>query len=90
MRRYLPVSPVVFQVGDIVELQVSLVSFPATKNTTKRIGIPDNESSSNAVEYTVKLILRSVLLLDGSMTSVRNDTIHYLPSDRTETEKGCI
>lgn len=50
--RYLPTTPVIFQSGDIVELQVSMTCIP-TKGS-----------------FTVKLILRSVMLLNGEFTTV--------------------
>ncbi|KAF4571728.1 hypothetical protein EYR36_009073 [Pleurotus pulmonarius] len=62
--RYIPTSPIVFQVGDIVEIQVSMVSFPVSK---QQGGHPMKATGANP-EHTVKLILRSVLLLDGQPT----------------------
>ncbi|KAG5220796.1 hypothetical protein IMY05_C4516000200 [Salix suchowensis] len=49
---YKPTTPVVFQIGDIVELQTSMLSVP-TKG-----------------KYSVKLILRSIVLLNGHFTTV--------------------
>ncbi|KAJ8693906.1 hypothetical protein PTI98_008852 [Pleurotus ostreatus] len=48
---YKPTTPIVFQIGDIVEIQASMLSLPSKGN------------------YTVKLILRSIVLLDGHLTS---------------------
>ncbi|KAF4588056.1 hypothetical protein EYR38_010017 [Pleurotus pulmonarius] len=48
---YTPTLPIVFQVGDIVELQASLLCVPADR------------------EHALKLVLRSVALLDGQHTT---------------------
>ncbi|KAL4255724.1 hypothetical protein AB1N83_012392 [Pleurotus pulmonarius] len=48
---YKPTTSIIFQVGDIVELQVSLICIP-TKG-----------------DYTVKVVLRSVVLLNGELTT---------------------
>ncbi|KDQ34001.1 hypothetical protein PLEOSDRAFT_1081002 [Pleurotus ostreatus PC15] len=48
---YKPTTPVVFQIGDIVELQTLMLSVP-TKG-----------------KYSVKLILRSIVLLNGHFTT---------------------
>ncbi|KAF9489152.1 hypothetical protein BDN71DRAFT_1402109, partial [Pleurotus eryngii] len=50
--KYTPTAPIVFQIGDIMELQVSMMCIPIKGN------------------FTVKLILRSVTLLDGNLTMV--------------------
>ncbi|KAF4600272.1 hypothetical protein EYR38_004896 [Pleurotus pulmonarius] len=49
--RYKATTPIIFQTGDIVELQASMLSIPSKGN------------------YTVKLILRSIVLLDGHLTT---------------------
>ncbi|KAF4587946.1 hypothetical protein EYR38_009907 [Pleurotus pulmonarius] len=48
--RYTPTTPVIFQIGDIVEIQTSMMCIPQKGN------------------FTVKLVLRSIILLDGSLT----------------------
>lgn len=50
--RYLPTTPIIFQTGDIVELQASMTCIPKKGS------------------FTVKLILRSIMLLNGEFTMV--------------------
>ncbi|KAF9488753.1 hypothetical protein BDN71DRAFT_1424493 [Pleurotus eryngii] len=54
-KRYTPTAPIIFQIGDIVEIMVSMMCIPSKGN------------------FTVKLILRSVTLLDGNLTTVRQN-----------------
>ncbi|KAF7426536.1 hypothetical protein PC9H_008905 [Pleurotus ostreatus] len=49
--RHLPTAPIVFQIGDLVELQASLICIP------------------NKGNFTVKLILRSMILLNSELTT---------------------
>ncbi|KAF9488567.1 hypothetical protein BDN71DRAFT_1403116, partial [Pleurotus eryngii] len=51
--RYTPTTPIIFQIGDIVEIQTSMTCIPVKGN------------------FMVKLLLRSIILLDGSLTMVR-------------------
>ncbi|KAF9488593.1 hypothetical protein BDN71DRAFT_1403059, partial [Pleurotus eryngii] len=48
----LPTTPIVFQVGDLVEVQASLMCIPIKGS------------------FTVKLILQSIVLLNGELTTV--------------------
>ncbi|KAF9492473.1 hypothetical protein BDN71DRAFT_1396674, partial [Pleurotus eryngii] len=50
--RYILTTPIIFQIGDIVEIQTSMMCIPQKGN------------------FTVKLVLRSIILLDGSLTMV--------------------
>ncbi|KAF9491822.1 hypothetical protein BDN71DRAFT_1283328 [Pleurotus eryngii] len=54
-KRYTPTAPIIFQIGDIVEIMVSMMCIPSKGN------------------FTVKLILRSVTLLDGNLTTVHQN-----------------
>ncbi|KAF9494534.1 hypothetical protein BDN71DRAFT_1507518 [Pleurotus eryngii] len=47
----LPTTPIVFQIGDIVEVQVSMTCIP------------------NKGNFTVKMLLRSIMLLNGKFTT---------------------
>lgn len=57
--RHLPTAPIVFQIGDLVELQASLICIP------------------NKGNFTVKLILRSMILLNSELTTVRHPYSAY-------------
>ncbi|KDQ25052.1 hypothetical protein PLEOSDRAFT_1046487, partial [Pleurotus ostreatus PC15] len=48
----LPTTPIVFQIGDIVEVQASMTCIP------------------NKGNFTVKMLLRSIILLNGELTTV--------------------
>ncbi|KAF4582625.1 hypothetical protein EYR40_002548 [Pleurotus pulmonarius] len=50
IERYTPTTPIIFQIGDIVEIQTSMTCIPQKGS------------------FTVKLLLRSIILLDGSLT----------------------
>ncbi|KAJ7038282.1 hypothetical protein C8F04DRAFT_951465, partial [Mycena alexandri] len=60
-------NPVGFRVGDIVQVGISLCAFKASK-------------TGNTPRYMCKLVLRSVTLLDVSMTRVSSVDAGVLPS----------